>query len=81
MRYSYQKNIKVGRARLIHIETPLGIINIRPGLTDATGRRVDSVEVIPNNYSGEPRVMVAVNTEKWPSLNARLIEDRAEEPA
>lgn len=43
---------------LLHVETPLGIVNIRIGLRDATGRRVDSVEVIPNAYAGEPEVVV-----------------------
>lgn len=43
---------------LLHVETPLGIVNIRIGLSDAEGRRVESIEVIPNDYAGEPRVDV-----------------------
>ena len=38
----------------IHIETPLGIVNIYPGLHDQRGRRVDAIEMIPNDrYAGE----------------------------
>jgi hypothetical protein len=71
MRYSYQKNITVGRARLIHIETPLGIINIRPGLTDAKGRKVDSIEIIPDDYHISGR-RVYLDGHR----NSRLIEGR-----
>tara|TARA_R100001082_G_scaffold30763_1_gene15464 strand:- start:1124 stop:1333 length:210 start_codon:yes stop_codon:yes gene_type:complete len=42
--------------KLLHIETPLGIINIRVGLTDRLGRSVDSIEVIPSNYAGQNKV-------------------------
>ena len=45
------------RKGILHVETPLGIINIRVGLADGTGRAVDSIEVIPNNYAGEPKVL------------------------
>ncbi len=44
---------------LLHVETPLGIVNIRIGLHDAEGRRVNAVEIIPNEYAGEPRVDVS----------------------
>ena len=41
----------------LHIETPLGIINITTNLHDIQGRKVDSIEVIPNSdYSGEHKV-------------------------
>lgn len=33
---------------LLHIETPLGIVNVRVGLKDMQGYPVDSVEVIPD---------------------------------
>lgn len=58
-----------GRVTRLHVETPLGIVNIRVGLTDAEGRRVDSVEVIPNRYAGEPAVTVDG------LANTRLIEE------
>lgn len=42
---------------VVHVETPLGIINIRVGLSDANGRSVDAVEIIPSNYVGERKVI------------------------
>lgn len=45
------------RKGLLHVETPLGIVNIRVGLHDITGRTVDSIEVIPNEISGERKVV------------------------
>lgn len=52
----------------LHVETPLGIVNIYVGLRDATGRRVERIEVIPNNYAGEPKVT------RSGYANTRLIE-------
>lgn len=37
---------------LLHVETDLGIVNIRVGLHDANGRRVTSVEIIPDVEAG-----------------------------
>jgi hypothetical protein len=54
--------------QLLHVETPLGIVNIRTGLHDAEGRRVESIELIPNSYVGEPEVTVDGYS------NSRLIE-------
>lgn len=54
---------------LLHVETPLGIVNIRIGLHDAQGRRVESIEVIPNDYAGEPQVTRDGNA------NTRLVEE------
>jgi hypothetical protein len=34
--------------KLLHIEIPLGVINVTTGLYDLEGREVASVEVIPN---------------------------------
>ena len=42
------RRVSISKRRPIHIETPLGIVNITPGLTDVRGRRVDSIEVIPS---------------------------------
>ena len=42
--------------RIIHVETPLGIVNIHIGLTDRHGRRVENIQMRPNEYAGEPRV-------------------------
>ena len=52
------KRVTVGRARIVHIETELGIVNIHVGLRDAQGRRVETVVLIPNQYAGEPTVTV-----------------------
>lgn len=41
--------------KLRHIETEGCIINIRTGLTDKKGRKVTSIEIIPDDrYAGEP---------------------------
>jgi hypothetical protein len=58
--------------KLLHIETDLGIINIRVGLTDTEGRRVESIEIIRNNYAGKPKVILDGYT------NSRLIEEKGE---
>lgn len=46
------------KVRVLHVETPLGIINIWNGLTDRHGRQVNTVEMLPNNFAGEPKVVV-----------------------
>jgi hypothetical protein len=56
------------RKGTLHVETPLGIVNVRVGLTDAKGQRVNSVEVLANNYAGEPKVKRDGN------VNTRLVE-------
>ena len=38
--------------RIIHIETPLGIVNIRLGLRDKDGREVEAIEAIPDVQNG-----------------------------
>lgn len=42
----------------LHVETPLGVVNIRVGLSDKRGRAVDSIEVLPKCYAGEPKVVL-----------------------
>jgi hypothetical protein len=42
---------------LLHVETPLGVINIRVGLTDSTGRRVDSVTVTPDEITDGKKII------------------------
>ena len=54
----------------LHVETPLGIVNIRVGLSDSRGRRVDSIELIPNRYVGEKSVR------RSGFVNSRFIEAR-----
>lgn len=52
------KSITWGKSEPLHVETPLGIVNIRCGLSDTSGRSVDSIEVIPSCYAGERRVVL-----------------------
>lgn len=46
------------RAGILHVETPLGIVNIHVGLRNEAGQRVEAIELIPNRYAGEPTVTV-----------------------
>ncbi|KKN74115.1 hypothetical protein LCGC14_0394550 [marine sediment metagenome] len=43
--------------KVLHIETPLGIVNIRVGLRDLKGRAVDSIQIIPDQCPGEQKVV------------------------
>ena len=52
----------------LHVETPLGIVNIRVGLSDRRGRRVESVEVIAPEFCGEPKIV------RRGYCNTRLVE-------
>ena len=38
------------RNGVFHVELPNCIVNLRPGLADATGREMDHIEIIPNDY-------------------------------
>jgi hypothetical protein len=40
---------------LTHIEAAGCIVNIREGLHDRHGRAVTSIEILPDEYVGEPR--------------------------
>lgn len=42
---------------LLHVETPLGIVNIRVGLTDRRGRQVESIAVLPDEYVSEKKIV------------------------
>ena len=57
--------LKDGR---LHVETPLGVINIRVGLTDCTGRRVDSITVTPDETTGDRKIV------RRGYYNTRLVE-------
>ena len=48
----------VHRNGILHVETPLGIVNIHVGLNDSKGRRVEAIMPIPNAYAGERKVIV-----------------------
>ena len=60
--------IATSKTDCIHVETELGIINIRPNLHNITGQRVVSVEVLVNKYAGEKAVFLRGN------VNTRLVE-------
>lgn len=51
------KSTTLKRGQMLHVETPNGIVNIRAGLRDFTGRDVDSIETIPDAYAGERKVL------------------------
>ena len=51
----------VHRKGVLHVETPLGIVNIYVGLTDIRGRRIEAITLNPNRYAGEPKVLVRGN--------------------
>lgn len=55
------KHVSQGRADVIHVETDLGIVNIYVGLRDTEGRRVERIEYRPNEYAGEPVVVMERN--------------------
>ncbi len=52
----------------LHVETPLGIVNIRVGLTDSKGRSVDSIAVSPDAYVDQPKVVL------YGRHNTRLVQ-------
>lgn len=56
------------RNNVLHIETPLGIVNIRVGLRDSIGREVDSIEILENNSAPERRSV------RRGSINVRLVQ-------
>lgn len=55
------RTIQTRDGDVIHVETALGIVNIRTGLHDRFGRRVEAVSMIPNEYEGEPVVRIVGN--------------------
>ena len=55
-------------ANCLHIETSLGIVNIYTGLHDTEGRKVESVEIMPD------KVDHTVKVEDSDYLRVRMIE-------
>lgn len=53
---------------LLHVETPLGIVDIRVGLHDGLSGSVDSIEIIPDQYSGEKKV------KRYGCVDTRLVQ-------
>lgn len=58
-------NLKHG---MLHVETPLGIVNIMVGLSDSEGRRVNAIQVIPDESIGSKKVR------RRGFYNTRLVE-------
>lgn len=51
-KYDYTR--KSGKVKLKHLEVDGAVINIRTGLRDRRGRKVTSVEILPDDhYAGE----------------------------
>lgn len=50
------KRVRAGKARVVHVETALGIVNVYLGLHDDKGRRVETVEIIPTAAVGGLRI-------------------------
>lgn len=51
------KSMELVDGEQLHVETPLGVINIQCGLTDMKGRKIDSVTVTPDEYADELKVV------------------------
>jgi len=45
--------VRMKEQKCLHIEAEGCIVNIRQELTDRLGRQVTSVEIIPDNYTGD----------------------------
>jgi hypothetical protein len=57
----------------IHVETELGIVNIYLGLHDSEGRKVESIEILADDYAGEPKVTLDGH------VRSRLIQELPKE--
>lgn len=49
---------KLKNKKGLHIEADLCIVNIYEGLRDTKGRKVTTIEIIPDEYIGEPKKQV-----------------------
>lgn len=57
----------------LHIETQLGIVNVYVGLHDLKGRRIESVEIIPDTKEKGAPVGATVEGKKYHRV--RIIEN------
>lgn len=67
------KAVKLNK-NLMHVETELGIVNIRTGLRDRRGRRVESIQVLPSGDDPHKKVV------RWGKHNTRLVELKTVKP-
>ena len=51
------QRVKIKRGTtILHVETELGIVNIHLKLHDRLGRKVEAVVMLPDRFTGDPRV-------------------------
>ncbi len=62
------KYITLKKNQRLCIETPLGIVNIRAGLTDSIGREIESISVQPDRCCGEKKIV------RRGAYNIRLVQ-------
>jgi hypothetical protein len=60
--------------KLLHIEAPGCIVNIRVGLSDSNGNAITSVEVKCDEYAGEPHVYLP-DFDNAKALNVRVLKE------
>ena len=69
MRRQRRKTVQaIAGGSVIHVETPLGVVNIRAGLLDDKGRRVDAIEILPDHGKARDG-----------QCNVRIVEPKADE--
>ncbi len=51
------KSVELAVGEQLHDETPLGVVNIRCGLTDMKGRAIDSVTVTPDENVDSSKIV------------------------
>ncbi|MCP8312344.1 MAG: hypothetical protein L6M37_05280 [Candidatus Methylarchaceae archaeon HK02M1] len=73
MRDSSITNLSYGKGW--HIETELGIVNIRLNLTTEDGRRAVAIEIISDNRPNNKAQILDSNGQSSNYLNLRLVED------
>lgn len=61
------------QSKLLHVEAPGCIINIRVGLSDLKGRTVTAIEILPDLDTGGPRWQFA-DAPKARAMNVRVRE-------
>ena len=66
---------RTGKDGKLHIEAPGCIINIRCNLHDKDGREVTSVEIICDQYRGEPTWSINGEGEDYNTHNVRIVRE------
>lgn len=72
-RVEFGFNRRSNAPRLLHVETPQAVINVRPNLTvTATQAKVDSIEILGNESMGEES-RILINGRLYRALNVRVV--------